>query len=120
MYVPMRIWDTFVADANNFGLAVLYAADNGIEVIEGADGALYHSAFMEAASQYAYDKGVAQVYSGNDLNTGNHNYPANYDHTMLIEGVVTDVEGLGQDPARRRRWSRSAAARSCVPGRTSR
>ncbi len=78
-------------------MAVLYAADNGIDVIEGADGALYHSAFMEAASQYAYEHGVAQVYSGNDLNTGNHNYPANYDHTMLIQGVAADVEGLGQD-----------------------
>ncbi|MEA2443834.1 MAG: hypothetical protein QOJ12_1126, partial [Thermoleophilales bacterium] len=92
-----RVWDTFVADANNFGMAVLYSTDNGVDVIEGADGALYHSAFMEAASQYAYDHGVAQVYSGDDLNTGNHNYPANYNHTMEIQGVVTDVEGLGQD-----------------------
>jgi hypothetical protein len=97
-FVPIRIWDTFVADANNFGMAVLYATDNGVDVVEGADGALYHSAFMEAASQYAYEHGVAQVYSGDDLNTGNHNYPANYDHTMLIQGVVTDVEGLGRDP----------------------
>jgi hypothetical protein len=97
-FVPFRIWDTFVADANNFGLAVVYAADNGIDVVEGADGALYHSAFMEAASQYAYEHGVAQVYSGDDLNTGNHNYPANYDHTMLIQGVSTDVQGLGDDP----------------------
>ena len=95
---PFRVWDTFVADSNNFGMAVMYAADNDIEVIVGADGALYHSAFMEAASEYAYDKGVAQVYSGNDLNTGNHNYPANYNHTMLIEGVVTDTQGFGQDP----------------------
>ena len=96
-FQPFRVWDTFVADANNFGMAVMYAADNGIDVVEGADGALYHSAFMEAASQYAYEHGVAQVYSGNDLNTGNHNYPANYDHTMEIQGVVADTEGLGQD-----------------------
>ena len=97
-FVPMRVWDTFVADANNFGLAVMYAADNNVEVIVGADGALYHSAFMEAASEYAYDRGVAQVYSGNDLNTGNHNYPANYNHTMLIEGVAADTQGLGTSP----------------------
>ena len=97
-FVPFRVWDTFVADANNFGLAVMYAADNDIEVVVGADGALYHSAFMEAASEYAYDKGVAQVYSGDDLNTGNHNYPANYNHTMLIQGVATDVQGFGEDP----------------------
>ncbi|MDX6643545.1 MAG: cell wall-associated protease [Solirubrobacteraceae bacterium] len=96
-FVPIRVWDTFVADANNFGMGMIYAADNGINVLEGSDGALYHSAFAEAASQYAYGKGVAQTYSGDDLNTGNHNYPANYNHTMEIQGVVTDVEGLGED-----------------------
>ena len=95
--MPIRIWDTFVSDANQFALGMVYASDNGAEVIEGANGSLYHSAFAEAASQYAYERGVAQVYSGDDLNTGNHNYPANYDHTMLIEGVATDSQGLGED-----------------------
>ena len=96
-FVPMRVWDTFVSDQNNFFLAVTYAADNGVKVIVGADGGLYHSKFTEAASKYAYDKGVVQVYSGDDLNTGNHNYPAAYDHTMLIQGVAADVEGLGTE-----------------------
>ncbi|HEX8105122.1 MAG TPA: S8 family serine peptidase [Solirubrobacteraceae bacterium] len=96
-YVPLRIWDTFVSDQNSFAMGIVYAADNGVEVIEGADGGLYHSAFIEKATQYAYDKGVAQTYSGDDLNTGNHNFPAYYDHTMLIEGTVADVEGLGMD-----------------------
>ena len=94
-YLPMRVWDTFVSDQNNFFMAVTYATDNGAEVILGADGGLYHSGFAERASQYAYKHGVAQVYSGDDLNTGNHNYPAAYDHTMLIEGVAADTEGLG-------------------------
>ncbi len=53
----MRVWDTFVADQNNFFMAVTYAADNGVEVIVGADGGLYHSAFAESASQYAYEQG---------------------------------------------------------------
>ena len=96
-YVPMRIWDTFVSDQNLFAMAIVYAADNGVEVIEGADGGLYHSDFAEAATKYAYRKGVAQLYSGDDLNTGNHNYPANYTHTMLIQGVAADTKGLGMD-----------------------
>jgi hypothetical protein len=95
--MPIRTWDTFVSDGNTFGMGIVYAADNGAAVIEGANGSLYHSAFTEAASQYAYDRGLAQVFSGDDLNTGNHNYPANYDHTMLIQGVATDTQGLGSD-----------------------
>jgi Subtilase family len=96
-FVPLRIWDTFVTDQNNFALAAAYAADNGVEVVEGADGGLYHSAFSERASEYVYGKGAAQVFSGDDLNTANHNYPANYNHTMLIEGDVADTEGLGMN-----------------------
>jgi hypothetical protein len=95
--LPLRIWDTFVSDANTFALGITYATDNGVKVIEGANGSLYHSAFAEAASQYAYDHGVVQTFSGNDLNTGNHNYPANYGHAMLIEGTVPDTIGLGEE-----------------------
>jgi hypothetical protein len=95
--LPIRTWDTFVSDGNTFGMGMLYATDNGASVIEGANGSLYHSAFTEAASQYAYAHGVAQVYSGDDLNTANHNYPANYNHTMLIQGTVPDSVGLGMD-----------------------
>jgi hypothetical protein len=96
-FMALRVWDTFVSDPNTFGLACLYAADNGAAVIEGADGALAHSAFMEAASEYAYQKGLVQTFSGNDLNTGDHNYPAAYSHVMLIEGTVPDTIGLGED-----------------------
>ncbi|HEV7584229.1 MAG TPA: S8 family serine peptidase [Solirubrobacteraceae bacterium] len=94
---PVRIWDTFVSDANTFALGVLFATDSGVKVIEGANGSLYHSAFAEAASQYAYAHGVVQTFSGDDLNTANHNYPANYGHAMLIEGTVPDTVGLGTD-----------------------
>src|SRR4051812_2905265 len=95
--MPLRIWDTFVSDGNSFAQAILYATDGGAKVIEGANGSLYHSAFAEQASQYAYDHGVVQTFSGDDLNTANHNYPANYSHAMLIEGTVPDTVGLGQN-----------------------
>ncbi len=94
-FVPVRVWDTFVSDGDTFGLGIFYATKIGAKVIEGADGSLYHSKFTERASQYAYEQGVTQTYSGNDLNTANHNYPANYNHTMLIEGTVPDTVGIG-------------------------
>jgi hypothetical protein len=95
--LPIRTWDTFVSDGNTFAMGILYATDNGAKVIEGANGSLYHSAFAERASQYAYEQGVVQTFSGDDLNTGNHNYPANYGHAMLIQGTVPDTMGLGED-----------------------
>src|SRR6266849_5468486 len=76
---------------------MLSAPDNGVKIVEGANGSLYHSSFAEAASKYAYDHGVVQTFSGDDLNTGNHNYPANYSHVMLIQGTVPDTDGLGEE-----------------------
>jgi hypothetical protein len=97
--MPVRIWDTFVSDGNTFGLGIVYAADNGARVIEGANGSLDHTAFAEAASRYAYNRGAVQVYSGDDLHTADHNYPAAYGHSMLIQGTVPDTMGLGTNNA---------------------
>ena len=93
--MPVRTWDTFVSDGNTFGLGIVYATDNGAKEIEGANGSLDHTAFAQAASQYAYDHGVVQTFSGDDLHTADHNYPANYGHAMLIQGTVPDTDGLG-------------------------
>nr|MDP9102262.1 S8 family serine peptidase [Actinomycetota bacterium] len=92
-FVPIRIYDTFVSDGNTFGLGIVYGTVIGASVIEGSNGSLTHTAFSQAASQYAYDHGVVQTFSGNDLNTGDHNYPANYNHTMEIQGTVPDGGG---------------------------
>jgi hypothetical protein len=94
--MPLRIWDTFVSDGNTFAQGIVYATDNGASVIEGANGSLDHTAFAEHASEYAYQHNVVQTFSGDDLNTANHNYPANYGHAMLIEGTVPDSVGLGE------------------------
>ncbi len=96
-FIPIRTFDTFVSDGNTFGLGIVYGTRMGASVIEGANGSLTHTAFSEAASQYAYDQGAAQTYSGNDLNTGDHNYPANYNHTMEIQGTTPDGGGAADD-----------------------
>ena len=95
--VPMRIWDTFVADANNFGLAVAYAADNDIEVVEGATGGLFNSRFTRDAFRYAYEHGTFMAIVSSDLNTANHNIPTLYDEALQVQGTVADQQGLGTD-----------------------
>lgn len=96
--VPMRVWDTFVVDTNNFAQAVLYAADNNIEVVEGAVGALFNSRFAQKAFDYAYRRGVLLAIVSSDLNTADHNVPTTYNEAMMVQGTVSDVHGLGQEP----------------------
>ena len=91
---PIRIWDTFVANPNNFALCMLYAADNGIPVIEAAIGALTTTEFAQAATQYAYEHGVALMEVSSDLDTADHNTPTNFNNTIYVKGVVADAEGL--------------------------
>jgi hypothetical protein len=96
--VPMRVWDTFVVDTNNFAQAALYAADNDIEVVEGAVGALFNSRFARKAFEHAYREGVFFAIVSSDLNTADHNVPTVYDEAMQVQGTVADVQGLGEDP----------------------
>ncbi len=95
--VPLRVWDTFVVDTDNFGLGVTYAADNGIDVVEGAVGGLFNSRFARQAFDYAYRKGTFLAIVSSDLNTADHNFPTYYDEAMQVQGTVADVQGLGQD-----------------------
>jgi hypothetical protein len=96
--VPMRVWDTFVVDTNNFAEAALYAADNNIEVVEGAVGGLFNSSFARNAFEYAYRHGVFFAIVSSDLNTADHNIPTVYNESMQVQGTVADVQGLGQNP----------------------
>jgi hypothetical protein len=96
--VPMRVWDTFVVDTNNFAQAALYAADNNIEVVEGAVGGLFNSSFARSAFDYAYRHGVFFAIVSSDLNTADHNIPTLYNEAMQVQGTVADVQGLGMDP----------------------
>jgi hypothetical protein len=95
--VPMRVWDTFVVDTNNFAQATIYAADNEIEVVEGAVGGLFNSRFATAAFDYAYTHGTFMAIVSSDLNTADHNIPTYYDEAMQVQGSVADQHGLGQD-----------------------
>jgi hypothetical protein len=97
--VPLRIWDTFVADTSNLAQAALYAADNRVEVLEAAIGGLSNPRFAREAFRVAYRKGLFLTVVSSDLNTADHNIPTVYDEAMQVQGVVADTEGLGSSDA---------------------
>ena len=74
---------------DNFALGVLYAADNGAEVVEGAVGGLdQHPLRPRASSSYADEQGVALTLVSSDINTANHNYPTNYNEAIYVAGLA--------------------------------
>jgi len=95
--LPLRVWDTFVVDTNNYAEAATYAADNGAKVVEGAVGGLFNSRFARQAFAYAYSKGTLPVLVSSDLNTADHNFPTDYDQSLFVAGTVADAQGAGTE-----------------------
>jgi hypothetical protein len=96
---PLRVWDTFVPDSDNWAQATAYAADMGFRVTENALGAIYNSPFARQAAAYAVARGVTIMSVSSDLDTASHNYPTNYDDMVYVAGIVPDVQpGLSPTP----------------------
>jgi hypothetical protein len=101
MVEPLRVGDSFIADINHWAEAVFYAVNNGASVIQEALGTINHTAFAQAAADYAYSHGVLVVASEADESAGHHNYPAALNHTMVVNSVTPgaragDVPGVDQ------------------------
>ncbi len=89
--MPLRVWDTFVVPGDNFAMGVMYAADNGASVVEGAVGGLTNSQFGRRAFTYADQKGLALTLVSSDINSANHNYPTNYNEAIYVAGSLYDT-----------------------------
>ncbi len=96
----VRVGDSFVTEINNFAEGVIFGVDSGASVIQEALGTLNQSSFGQAAVDYAYNHGVAVIASAADEESGHHNYPANYEHTIEVNSVThfADLAGMQQSP----------------------
>lgn len=86
-FIPLRVGDSFIADANDFAKAAIYATDMRASVIQEALGTLNQTPFSKAAIDYAYKKNVLVVASMADENSRHHNLPATANHTMTVHNV---------------------------------
>ena len=97
MVMPLKVSDSFIADVNDFAQAVLYATDNGVQVVQEALGTLNNSAISQAAVDYAYRKGTVVIASAADESAGHHNQPGWVNHTVVMNSVTgTPIPGPGK------------------------
>ncbi len=95
----LRAGDSFIADANDFAKGVVYAADNGVNVVQEALGTIDQTSFSKAAIDYAYGKGTIVVASMADENSRHHNMPGVTNHTLPVHAITEDgdVSGSGSN-----------------------
>jgi hypothetical protein len=87
MVLPLRVGDSFVADVNHFAQATLYAADNNVQVVQEALGALNNSSLARAAVDYAYGHGTTVIASAADEAAQHNNWPSSLPHVILVNSV---------------------------------
>ncbi|MCA9595345.1 MAG: VCBS repeat-containing protein [Myxococcales bacterium] len=92
-FMLLRVGDSFIANTNDFGQAVVYATDKGASVIQEALGTINMSSFAQSAMDYAWKNGTVVVASMADENSRHHNYPATANHTMPVHAITM----LGSD-----------------------
>lgn len=91
-FVSLRVGDSFVVDINHWAEAILYAADNGVSVVQEATGSINHSRFAQEAVDYAFQRGVPIIASAADESSEHHNYPSNLERTIVVNSVTRFVE----------------------------
>ncbi|AKT38733.1 S8 family serine peptidase [Chondromyces crocatus] len=89
-FIPLRVGDSFIADASDFAQALAYAADNGASVVQCALGTIDNTRFTQAALDYAYKNGVLVITSMADESSRHHNHPATSNHTLPVHAIRYD------------------------------
>lgn len=64
--------------------AIIYAADNGADVVNMSFGFNYRSDLIEDAIEYAHNKGLVLCASSGNDGTYNLVYPAGYETTITV------------------------------------
>ena len=85
--LPLRVGESFVAEANRFAEATTYATDRGVDVVQEALGSLNDPVFAREAIDYAYNHGVAVIASAADEAAEHHNQPGALPHTIVVNAV---------------------------------
>lgn len=88
--LEVRIGDSFIVDGNDFAQGLLYAVDNGAQVVAAAVGSYNNSRFAKEAVEYTHRQGVVLIASAADENSFHHNFPSNYDHAVAVKAIVPD------------------------------
>ncbi len=99
MFLPVRVSDSFIADGGRFAAGVLYALDEGADVIQEALGSLNNPSHAQAAIDAAYERGVVVVGSMADEAGVHPNLPGALERTMAVNSVTEKSEDLLDDNA---------------------
>ncbi len=89
--MALRVGDSFLADSATFGMAVIYATDNGASVVQEALGTINNTPIAQSSLDYAYANNVTVVASAGDENSFHQNVPGTNNHATYVHAIVYDA-----------------------------
>lgn len=88
----LMILRAFAASGNgeddDIARAIVYATDNGVQVLNFSFGDIYPSQMMHAAIQYAYSQGVVMVGSAGNGTGDNPHYPSGFEEVISVSASM--------------------------------
>lgn len=82
--IMLRVGTSFMANSTSVGNAIIYATDNGVDVLQGANATMDSSSFLMAAMDYAWSKGVPFIASAADEDSIHANLPGANPHAIVV------------------------------------
>lgn len=88
--VPLRVLDNNgQGTVGNVGNGLVYAANNGVQVVNLSLGGPMGDAFLQAAVQYAWDRGAVIIAAAGNDNTSFPIVPASYPNVIAVASTNT-------------------------------
>lgn len=76
--------------------AILYAADNGVHILNMSFGDIYPSQMMHAAIRYAHARGVVLIASAGNGTGDQLHYPSSYDEVISVGASALNYDGSSE------------------------
>ncbi|GAB5521164.1 MAG: hypothetical protein RhofKO_34150 [Rhodothermales bacterium] len=92
--VPLRAFGADgTAEDDDIARAIIYAADNGLDVLNLSFGDVYDSRLLREAIRYAVDRGVIVVASAGNTGGDKPHYPSDYPEVLSVAWLTGDQLG---------------------------
>ena len=90
--LPLRAFDaTGDGEDDDIAAAIIYAADNGVDILNMSFGDLYRSPLLADAVRYASERGVLLVASSGNNGISDPHYPSGFPEVMSVGALRPDT-----------------------------
>ncbi len=88
----LRVSDSFVADGNHYGAALLYATDIGAKAVCGVGATLTNSSYVQQVMDYAWEHGVVVSGGAADEAAFHLMFPGGNHHNLYVNNIRTNAD----------------------------